>query len=366
MAMYGTKKTHCVKRASEIVALPSDFDNSFVDPIECTDSESFAEGIVDYFMSRQKMSINENKMYLINNRYLMHDKIVSHYSEMGSKCSDYELAQYILFYVQAAQMFGDEKKIQKEMLEFKQLHSLEFSTELALAVNLSLSFFELITNIKSDDETYEVYIDQNVFWKVKNDYVHYSKTVVDDDIGVFDEWANVFVFEHLTFAYMLFANNKSLPDEMRRDLYQKTKEYGMKAIECIGVLEQRAPCKGNNDEIGLVSLLKAYVYRNIFMAEQFLGEEDANEWLRKTLEERTSLKNNFGKGTIDTQLYNNFCMEYYLSLISYLTVKKDIDKFEIYMYKNEMQEYLNSVKKENNANVYLRQIAVWCDKVGNK
>ena len=100
LSSYGQKKVHCVKRINEDVVLPSDFDNSFVQPIDDDSSqEVFANGIVQYFISRQKMSINENKMYLINNRYLIHDKIVSHYSETGSKCSDYELAQYLLFYL---------------------------------------------------------------------------------------------------------------------------------------------------------------------------------------------------------------------------------------------------------------------------
>ena len=225
MAMYGTKKIHCVRKSDEKVILPSDFDNSFVEPIDEIENEkTFSEGIVDYFISRQKMSINENKMYLINNRYLLHDKIKSHYSETGSKCSDYELAQYILFYMQASHMFGDERKIQREILEFKQAHSLEFSIELSLAVNMCLSFFEMVTNIKSYDTTSEVYIEQNVFWKFKTDYEHYIKLIKDDDTGVFDEWAFVFIYEHLTFAYMLFANNASNSNEMRINLHRKCNE----------------------------------------------------------------------------------------------------------------------------------------------
>ena len=135
----------------------------------------------------------------------------------------------------------------------------------------------------------------------------------------------------------------------------------MKSIESINTLVERTPSVENNDLVGLISLFKAYVYRNLFLSKQFLGESDAYEWLKKTFDERTSLKNNFGRGTIDTQLYNNFCLEYYLSLINYLSTTPDIDEFEKYMYKNEMTEYLISVKKETNENAYLKQIANWCD-----
>lgn len=363
LAMYGTKKVHCVKRINEKVVLPSDFDNSFVEPIDDGAGENaFAEGIVEYFMGRQKMSINDNKMYLINNRYLMHDKLVAHYSEAGSKCSDYELAQYVLFYMQAAHMFGDVSKIQKEIGEFKQKHNFEFSPELALSVNMCLSFFELLGGIKAEEENSEVYIEKNTFWQFRSDYLNYLSKIVPDDLGIFDEWAEVFIYDHLNFADMLFANNRTLPGEMRKKLYEACAEHAQKCLDSIAALEQCAPCKENNDEIGLISLLRAYIYRNLFVAKQQLGEdEEAKKWLKLTLKERASLKNNFGKGTIDTQLYDNFRMEYYLALVDYLNYTKDIDPFEVYMYKDEITDYLNSIKKADAENAYLKQIAYWCN-----
>ena len=364
LALYGTKKVHCVKRQGEEVTLPSDFDNSFVEAIadNALEDECFAQGIVDYFMGRQKMSINENKMFLINNRYLIHDKITSHYSEYGSKCSDYELAQYILFYVQAAHMFGDEMRVQKELLEFKHAHNFEFSPELALSVNLGLSFFDMVRSIKTNPQTADAYIEQDVFWKFKNDYAHYEKSIVDDTIGIFDEWMRVYVNEHMAFVYMLFSSNPTVASEMRLAMQQKIVAYAEKAMCAIEVLEQRAPCKENNDERGLISLFRAYVYRNMFLARQQQGEPDAAEWLAKTLKERESLKNSFDRGTIDSKLYDNFCMEYYLSLVNYLSYHAgEVDEFDVMMYKNEIRNYLDSVAQNNAENAFMKQIAVWCE-----
>ena len=365
LASYGQKKVHCVKRANEDVILPSDFDNAFVESIKDDDSsaEVFANGIVDYFVSRQKMSINENKMYLINNRYLIHDKIASHYSEMGSKCSDYELAQYLLFYLQAAHMFGDEKKVYNEILEFNNAHHYEFSEELSLSVNLCLSFLEMVLNIKTKPNA-DVYIDQDVFWKFRKDYKHYKATLVHDDVGVFDEWATVFIDEHSAFAYMLAANNDQFDDAMKITLNEKARDYAELTIKSINHLEERTPSKENNDSIGLISLFRSYVYRNLYIAKDNLGEKDAKVWLEKTLTERTSLHKHFGRGTIDTQLYNNFCMEYYLALVNYLAYpdNDDVDEFEIAMYRKEILEYLKAVQENNNENPYLVQIANWCNK----
>lgn len=360
-ALYGPKKVHCVKRADEDVVLPSDFDNSFVESIDCegedTD-EAFASGVVKYFIGRQKMSINENKMYLINNRYLIHDKIVSHYSESGSKCSDYELAQYILFYVQGAHMFGDEKKVQKELEDFKKQHNFELSAELSLAVNMGLSFFNMITNIKSDDLTSLDYIDDDVFWSMKKEYAHYKETVKDDETGIFDEWYNLFISEHMAFAYMLFANNPEHDAAMKRSLYQKSNEVASMAINDMEILEKCAPCKENNDAIGLLALFEAYLYRNIFICKEYLDEEDKFIWLKKTLKVRASLKNNFARGTIDTLLYNNLCMEYYLSLSNCLKYPSEMGwgEFEVRMYKKEIREYLSSVHHKDRNNIYVEQI----------
>jgi hypothetical protein len=166
LARYGTRKIHCVKKREEKIVLPSDFDSSFVEPIASGDDEAFARGIVDYFLKRQKMSIPEEKMTLIDNRYQIKEKIASHYSSAGSKCSDYELAQYIIFYMQAAHMFEDEKKVQKEIEKFHREHNTEFSLELRCAVKMCLSFFKLTSEIKSYPETSNVYIDEDISaWK---------------------------------------------------------------------------------------------------------------------------------------------------------------------------------------------------------
>ena len=141
LASYGVAKIHCIRRASEQITLPSDFDSAFVEPIDDSDEEKFIGGIVRYFLDRQKLSVNTNKMYLIDNRYIIKGLMQSHFSEQGSKCSDYELAQYLLFYMQAANMFGDVKKVQDEILAFKAANQHNFSTELAFSVNISLAYF---------------------------------------------------------------------------------------------------------------------------------------------------------------------------------------------------------------------------------
>lgn len=357
LARYGQKKIHCVKKKSEMVVLPSDFDSSFVEAIEDGDQEAFAKGIVDYFLQRQKMSIDVNKMYLINNRYLIKDKISAHYSESGSRCSDYELAQYILFYMQAAHMFGDEIRVGNELSNFKQSHHYEFSTELLLSINIALSFFDLVTNMKFAPDG-DFYVDKAVFRRFRDSYENYNESIQNDDMGTFDEWAKLFIAEQMAYAYSLFAENPENSEEIRKFCYDNVDEWTEKSINAIEVLEKVAPIVENNDHIGIISLLKAYIYRNRFLSGIRLNKSDAFEWLIRTKNERANLKQNFQMGSLDSQLYQNFLLEYYLTLSEYLSFQKELDlkTFDVIMYKEEIEDYLNQVKNQTDYSKYVLKI----------
>ena len=361
-AMYGAKKVHCVKRKCDSITLPSDFDNAFVDAIDCDDSEeSFAKGIVDYFMARQKMSVNENKMFLIDNRYLIHEKISCHYSEAGSKCSDYELAQYILYYMQAALMFNDIPRMYDEILEFKRKHNFIFSHELEISVNVALAFAELVMGMREYEDSHEVYIDDDTFFEVKKTYSHYLKIVKDDDIGIFDEWVKLFINQHLNFAYMLFGNNLGNDPDVRKAAYETCIHYGDISFGIINELEQMSFSRENHDDRGILSLIRSYVTRNMYVCKKYLGHDDAVEWLKQSVEEREYLKSSYSNGTIDSQIYNTFCMEYYLALINYIDELDDIDSFDVIMHKKKIREYLSVMEKNNNKTSYLQKLKLWAE-----
>ncbi|MGN1373328.1 MAG: TIR domain-containing protein [Candidatus Coproplasma sp.] len=359
LAMYGQQKIHCVKKRNEQIVLPSDFDSSFVEPIDCEDDEQFAEGILDYFFTRQKMSIHENKMMLINNRYRMHDYIQRHFSEQGSKCSDYELAQYILFYMQAGQMFGDERKVCRELKQFKDAYHSLFSDELAIAVNMSISYFELTMNILARDDG-EFYVERSVFRKFRDNYTKYREDLGEDDTGMFNEWANEFISQRLNYAYLLYTNNPELTDEKLIKNVELCKQWGFNALQDLEKLESFSSIRDNNDHKGLLSLFKAYIFRNLFICCKKLNDEEGElDWLIKSKKERTSLKNNFEIGSIDSLLYDNFSMEYYLTLVEYLSYaeKLDLDEDDVEDYKDEIQSFIDESTKQVNHSRYVDRIA---------
>ncbi|MGN1103282.1 MAG: TIR domain-containing protein [Candidatus Coproplasma sp.] len=365
LSMYGQQKIHCVKRADEEVVLPSDFDNSFVEPIVCDNDEQFVEGILKYFFARQKMSINQNKMLLINNRYLMHDYIQRHFSEQGSKCSDYELAQYILFYMQAAQMFGDEAKVCRELKQFKDDYHSYFSDELAIAVDIGISYFEFSQNILMRPDG-EFYVERSVFRRFRDSYIKCREDLGEDDTGMFSEWAYTFISQRLNYAYMLFTNNPELTEEKLVKNIELSKEWGFTALKDVERLESYASIKDNNDHKGILSLFRAYLYRNLFVCSRKLHDEEGElDWLIKSKKERTSLKNNFEIGSIDSQLYDNFAMEYYLILVEYLHYadRLGLDEDDVDDYKDEIKCYIDKFTKQVNHSKYIDRIASLLNKL---
>lgn len=287
----------------------------------------------------------------------MHYYIQSHFSEQGSKCSDYELAQYVLFYLQAGHMFGDERKILKEMQQFKDDYHSYFSDELSTAVNICISFFEMTLNIQSTPDG-EFFIDRRTFRKFRDNYLEYRATIVDDDMGTFDEWAKVFLSEHLTYAYNLYAGNPELSQENSIKNMELSKYWAEQALEDMKILENSAPVKDNNDHKGILSLFYAYVYRNLFLCSLKLKDGNEIKWLEKSRKERTALKTNFEIGSIDSQLYDNFAMEYYLTLIECLNYADalGLDEDDVEDYKDEVKKYIKESKSQTDHSKYVERI----------
>ena len=355
-ASYGMKKVHCVKRRGDTVTLPSDFDNAFIESIDGKDDVEFVENIVKYFLSRQKLSVDTNKIHLINNRYVIHEMLQAHYSEVGSKCSDYELAQYVLFYQQAAVMFQDDAKVLDKLREFKQLHHSEFSLELGQAVNLSIELLEVQVGLVTENET--TYLSDYVFRKYFGMCKDMVEDIRDDDSGTFDEWAKVFAAENLAYACSLYSLNPKISEDMVKSLCKKTICYGEQCIQLLERLESCTPIRENNDSVGLISVFKAYIYRHLFIACTRVQPENAEKWLNLSVKERKALLCTFDNNSIDSKIYSNFEMEYYLGLVEYLNYvdRAKIDDFDYTIYLNDLDSFISHLSSANSVNAYIKKI----------
>ena len=87
-------------------------------------------------------------------------------------------------------------------------------------------------------------------------------------------------------------------------------------------------------------------------------QEKSEEWLIATLKERKNLLRNFDNNSIDSQIYFNFEMEYYLSLVEYLDYsnKANIDPFDYMMYLSDLDAFISHFENRNNMDAYVQKI----------
>lgn len=358
LATYGQTKVHCVKDNKEIINLPSDFDNSFIEPIEGETDDLLANKMTDYFLARQNLHVDANKMYLIDNRYIIHDMLQRYNSEEGPKCSDYELAQYVMFYMQAANIFGDVPAVKEELIRFKQASNHNLSDELELAVNLSLAYFDLVSGIKAAGDGV-LYIDDDTYFETKKHYDSLKRKTSDEHIGVFYDWARIFVSNHICYSNSLYAHCPDLDIEDKQDISMDTLKWADISLQYIDILKSSEQTKKNNDHKGFLSLVTAYVERNKFLAYCILGEEKKSlDCLDKSIAERMALKESFAYSSINTLLIENLDMEYYLTLTEYLTFaeKLDLSRAEKKMYLSDIKKYLQKLKDAQSRSRYIEKI----------
>lgn len=353
---YGMRKVHCVRQQGEKIGLPSDFDNSFIEEINAYEKEEFARKIVEFFIARQKLSVFTDKMELISQRYKMHDLIQAHYAESGSKCSDYELAQYILFYMQSAVMFQDDEKVLDELLELKKRYNTKFSREINQSVQISIALLKIQSGLISQGGV--VYIDDETFRKFFSSTKNLLDEIERDDSGIFDEWARVILSENIAYACSLYSQNPTIKEDIKKYINSNTIAYGEKCIKFILELESINNKNDNNDETGLISVFRAYLYRHLYIAYRDNSPKDSEKWLNCSLKMWKSLLSNFGDNSIDSKLYENFEMEYYLTLIEYLEIcrRDSVDEFERMMLLDDIDNFISRFEKKNNAHAYIKKI----------
>ena len=255
-------------------------------------------------------------------------------------------------------MFGDGDKTLEEMKKFRDAYSSLFSDELASATAISISFFELLSAMKAREDS-EFYVDRPAFRAFRDKNLVILEGIHADDIGTFNEWATVFVTQNMTYAYLLYAMCPDLGEDGVKKNMEHCREWAFKTLDSIRSLKAASPAVENTDSKGLLSLFLAYAYRNLFVSSKCLGDKEGSlKWLEKTKRERTALKNNFELGSIDTKLYENFEMEYYLCLSEYLEYadELDLDEDDVEDYRDDIRAFVRAAGQKTEHSRYIEKI----------
>lgn len=325
--------------------IPTDISGIWAHPIAFTDEQTTAKEISELFLMNQKTTISKNKMFIIDSYYKQKEKI-SQYCNIPY-CSEYEFAQYILFFSVSAYMFrheGDALTILNDITD----KIINPCRELEQALSFGKNYLACLKAIKKDEARNVIYLDRSDFRKIETTMNNILATVEswDDQDSDFCLWFKAMINDIKNYMYILYSEMPGIDDKTRELLLKKAIPYAQNCIALCKTLEQKA----ENEQC--VSLFNAYMFRNLALIyEKLYGIEKNEEYLeenaenlKKSLEHRKSLWVYYKDRRINARLFANFELEYYLALSEYIQQVDDaLEKSEI---KKDCIEYVSHIKDE--------------------
>lgn len=339
--------------------IPSDLCGIWAEHLISTDKSniSLAREIVEIFMCSHHETITEDKMDIILRWYEYKNLLKNHLET--PKYSDFEMAQYILFYIQAVFFFDDYHE-SLYILENIKENSINFSYELRCSVNcaiLILRFYQKITT-KNIDSSYFDQLISDFEYSVDN-----SKDMCDSE---FKKWYEIIHYENIGFAYYLLLLNNDLSIQEIDELIPDMLNICAKTLNmCENLLNNGSGNASKNTtnlsaNFYFIALYKAYIYRQIAIAYQIAEKNNTNiptefnqlcaDATNRSFEMRRILYEKFDAPYMNQLLKNNFEMEYFIAMAETIQHKVDINPREFERRKRMLKTYIKKVHEQNHLN----------------
>lgn len=317
--------------------IPSDLHGIWAEFFKDAPQTSVAETIVEKFLSNQKHIVPESKMSIVNNYHALKDLIA--YYPKSPKCSEYELAQYILFFSVACYMYSTEKDALDLLMKFENEYK-NPSKELDFSTRLGIRCIETLSNIQKEGDLLFLKKEdfRSIYRKTSNMLEELSTWEADD----FALWAKVLIYNIVNYALILYSSNPET-NEQRAQGYLK--ESIKRAEDCLAICEELLK---NHTNLHFAELFKAYMYRNLAIANKMLGEdaEKIGAHLRSSYKMREALWDYYNETQkINTTILESFEMEYFLALSEQLEYISD--EFSRMDCMEDCQRYIEKVENAN-------------------
>lgn len=297
-------------------SIPSDIRGIWADYRLSSSDGDTAWSISQRFMEHQRYLIPEYKCDLANEYYKVKDIIRNHVSY--PIYSEYELAQYVIFFTQTAYQYRNDFDALACLKELA-CELTDTGEELTQTLSLSINYIETLMCIKGGEK--ELYIEKSDFREKKQsfkDMERISDSWEEDDFSL---WFRAVLFDIINYAYLLFADNPNISDDRKRASLEESIRYGNKCIEVCDKLL----CNATNKYF--CEMFKAYQYRNIAVAHKKLGDNEAGvrKFFELSYEERRILWERYKiiKEKMNPRLYENYEMEYFLALSEHIEYIND-------------------------------------------
>ena len=309
-------------------SIPSDLEGIWAEHLFNVDNEQIDERVVEKFLANQKKVFIGNKMSIINTYYEKRSAFEC-YADRPF-CSEYELAQHVVFFSQAAYMFNDVREGLEHLRRLEQRLS-SIGPELMQSLRFAVAYLSFLQNIRSVGET--IYITRDEFRRTRDAFNTVLNGIEDWPDSEFKTWLQIMALESLNYIRILRSTDPALRPDQRDRLLARSVEFAQQTLDKCDAL-CGSPKRDISDESTneqCVTLYRAYMYRNLSTACLNKSEPDqaeANRYLILSYQERKKLLDYYKVRTISSRIFDTIEMEYYLAISEMLEFYEDEEVLE--------------------------------------
>ena len=330
--------------------------------------DDMAHEIAEVFLNNQTQIKKSNKFKLLNNHYFVEYEMKRHFNNPAM--SDYDLAIYMLIYIQSAFCYQEQNDIKLKFEQFKNkmIEESVTSMELDWVTNYAIQTLTLYCTTIPDEENGNMEMRGSTFRGLLGEYNEIGERVGQyyiDEFGTdvlsqmicsenfinkndFEAWLIAQMQEHVSYLVLVYLCDTNLSDEEVVKYAALGIDYCKSSIEN---LERLSKCE---EDKMYAYLLLSYAYKNMSTFNLRLNSYDKiKKNQRKSLKLRKELYSYTNKiATIRPSLKEYIALEYLLQAAE--NVKKCGDKYERSDYILEIKEYIEKRGKiERNRNYML-------------
>ncbi len=326
--------------------IPSDIMGIWADFFDTTAGLDVADSIVEKFLRNQRIMIPENKMMVIDSYYTYRDQL-RNYPE-APFCSEFELAQYVLFFGQAAYMFGDEQEATHILRKLSNVLMRENpGPELVQALRFSICYLDLFNRWKKEGEL--LYLSRDDYAALRHTLDGVAEVLKHWPENDFTLWFQVFLYDAINFILILHSYAPGIPAGNVRKMLDRSEEFARK---CLAACDKLTKERTNTQ---CVLLYQAYMYRNL--STYYLriqgADKDIYENLHFSYSRRLDLFNYSEMTDLNTRLRDTFEMEYFLALSELLGyVREELGPAVFNGFREDCQKYIQRLRENNQERGY--------------
>lgn len=306
-----------------------------------TQQEDLVERIVRKFLLNQRTIIPDNKFMVMDAYYAQKEMIRSYPS--APVCSEYELAQYVLFFSQSAYLFDDvDQGLYTLNTLCNEIRNEHMGQELNKVIQYARCYLELFKKWQRPKDT--LYLKREDMDVIRSELLRIIREVTQWKRDDFTNWFLALLYQTVNYALILSSFDPEQTTETQEKMLRASEKYARLCLECCEVLAQ------DNRNAQCVNLYQAYMYRNLATMYQRMEGHDKEtyEMLNASFRERLELHNYCAMGDINSRLRDNFEMEYILAMAELVDfLKKELDPLVFQDYRQDCRRYVQKIKSTN-------------------